>query len=119
MGLSCPRHREEEGISARSSEGSASLVFCFVFSTHPVAWPNPVVWFLEGVSSGRCYVRFPWQWAAGDTWECTARWLEQAHLLGSWQLRYGGGLRRPFPLLFSSWSSGYCLYESELCVREL
>lgn len=33
--------------------------------------------------------------------------------------RYRGGCRLPFPLLFSSWSSGYCLYESELCVREL
>lgn len=61
MGLSCPRRQEEEEVSAWSREGLASLVFCFVFSTHPVALPNPVVWLLEGVSGRRCYVRFPWQ----------------------------------------------------------
>lgn len=118
VGLSCGRHREGGG-SAWSREGSAGLVFCFVFPTHPVALPNSVVWLLQGVSCRRCCVRVSMAVGGGDSWGCSARWLALAHLLGCWQPRHRGGSRFPFPFLFSSWSSGYCLYESELCVREL
>lgn len=84
-----------------------------------MALPNPVVWLPEGVSGRRmlCAVSM-----AVDRWGHMGMHSQVAGAGSPAQLLAATVLRRPrvpFPLFFSSWSSDYCLYESELCVREL
>lgn len=116
MGLSCPRHQEEEEVSARSGEGFTFL-FCLFYPHRGLAKPGCL-------ASGGCEQQAMLcavsmavgRWGHVGMHSQVAGAGSPARLLAAAVTRRP---RLPFPLLFSSWSSGYCLYESELCVREL
>lgn len=94
--LSCPRHHEEEEVSARSREGSASLVFlfCLFYPLRGLAKPSCL-------APGGCER----QAMLCAVSMAVGRWghvgihsqvAGAAHLLGSWQPRYRGDLGSPF-----------------------
>lgn len=118
VGLTCLRHGEEE-VSAQGREGSAGLVFLFCYSYPSCALAKPGCLAPGGcelqAKLGAVSMAVGRRGLSGMRGQVAGAGSPAPLLAASVWKRP----RPPSPRLCSSWSSGYCLYGSELCVREL